>query len=253
MARSTLISADSHVIEPADLWTSRIDRQFRDRAPRVVKELDGVKGDFFLCEEVPPFDVSGLAVAGVDPRDYEQRMAAGYPGVRPSGWDPAERIKDQDVDSVQAEVLYTSLGLVIYGIADAELRAASFRAFNDWLAEFCAYDRRRFVGIGLIPTDDVEQAAREVARCAQLGLKGGMIWASPPDDRPYDSASWDPLWAAAQDHAMPVSLHILTGAKGSGITDSVMKGYPCLPYAIAYSMNNLSSSGELTTSVIRGN
>ena len=36
-----LVSADSHIAEPPDLWTTRIDAKFRDRAPRLVSTDDG--------------------------------------------------------------------------------------------------------------------------------------------------------------------------------------------------------------------
>jgi predicted TIM-barrel fold metal-dependent hydrolase len=245
MSLNRVLSADSHVVEPADVWTSRIDARYRDRAPHVVKEANGIKGDFFVCEGLQPFSVSGFAVAGVDPREYSDKMAKGYPGVRPGSWDPVQRVKDQEIDGVQGEVLYTSLGMFLYGIEDGGLRAASFRAYNDWLAEFCRHDPRRFAGIALIPMDDVQEAVREVRRCADLGLKGGLIWGIPPEDRTYDNPVWDPLWAAAQDTAVPLSLHILTGRKGSGIGSSVMKSYPSLPHAIERSLSDLLFGGVL--------
>ena len=241
-----VISADSHVIEPADLWTSRIEQRYRDRAPHVIKEFRGVEGDFFLAEGLRPFPVSGLAVAGVDPKDYGEKMLAGYEAVRPSGWDPVERVRDQEVDGVEAEVLYTSLGMMLYGIEDGGLRAACFRAYNDWLAEFCRHDPSRFAGIGLIPMDDVEDAVSEVKRSADLGLKGGMIWGAPPADRPYDDPSWDPLWAAAQDTGLPLSLHILTEREDGGISGpSVMKAYPSLPHRLERSISDLIFGGAL--------
>jgi hypothetical protein len=40
MATYQLISSDSHIIEPADLWQERIDRPFRGRAPRLVHEAE---------------------------------------------------------------------------------------------------------------------------------------------------------------------------------------------------------------------
>ncbi len=36
MASYPVISSDDHVFEPADLWTSRLDKPFRDRAPHVI-------------------------------------------------------------------------------------------------------------------------------------------------------------------------------------------------------------------------
>ena len=245
MSMNRVLSADSHVVEPADVWTSRIDARFRDRAPHVEKEVNGVQGDFFVCEGLQPFPVSGFAVAGVDPREYSDKMFKGYPGVRPGAWDPGQRVKDQEIDGVQGEVLYTSLGMMLYGIEDGGLRAASFRAYNDWLAEFCSHNSHRFAGIALIPMDEVQEAVREVERCAKMGLKGGLIWGAPPDDRPYDNSIWDPLWAAAQDVAMPLSLHILTGRKGSGIGASIMKSYPSLPHMIERSLSDMIFGGVL--------
>ncbi len=241
-----VISADSHVLEPADLWTSRIERRYRDRAPHVIHEVKGARGDFFVCEGLRPFPVSGLAVAGVDPEDFGEKMLAGYEAVRPSGWDPVERIKDQDVDGVEAEVLYTSLGMMLYGIEDGGLRAACFRAYNGWLADFCRHDPRRLAGVGLIPMDDVQDAVAEVKRSVDLGLKGGMIWGSPPADRPYDDPIWDPLWAAAQEAGLPLSLHILTGSEGSGLDGTtVMKAYPSLPHRMERSISDLIFGGAL--------
>ncbi len=240
-----LLSADSHVLEPRDLWTSRIERRFRDRAPRIVDEAGGLSGDIFVCEELRPFAVAGLGVAGVDPSEYPERMLGGYDGVRPSGWDPAARLEDQDRDGVSGEVLYTSLGMALYGLKDGELRAASFRAYNDWLAEYCGHAPARLAGVGLIPMDDVPTAVAELERCARMGLRGGMIWGVPPQDRRYHDRSWDPLWAAAQAHDLPLSLHILTGADGPGVGDSIMWDYPFLPHALERSFADLIFGGVL--------
>jgi predicted TIM-barrel fold metal-dependent hydrolase len=44
-----------------------------------------------------------------------------------------------------------------------------------------------------------------------MGLKGALIWASPPPDRPYSDPLYDSFWAAAQELGMPISLHAVTG------------------------------------------
>jgi hypothetical protein len=41
------VSADGHVVEPADLWTTRIDKQFRAKAPRVESRPNG---DYYLID-----------------------------------------------------------------------------------------------------------------------------------------------------------------------------------------------------------
>jgi predicted TIM-barrel fold metal-dependent hydrolase len=83
--------------------------------------------------------------------------------------------------------------------------------YNDWLAEFCAYAPKRLAGLALISLYDIDEGVKELRRCAGRGLRGALIWASPPDDRPYASPLYDPFWAAAQELGMPLSLHSITG------------------------------------------
>ncbi len=212
MTRMRVVSADSHMMEPAELWTQRLDRRFSGRAPQVVKTD---RGYLFTAPGVYPFPVAGGFGLGRAGRELGEHFRnSGYEAARPGGWDPVERLKDQDIDGVEAEVLYTTLGMSLFGLADAELQQACFSVYNDWLAEFCSHDRRRLHGIGLISLADIGAGARELERCARAGLKGGMIYGSAPPTRPYFSREYDPLWAAAQDLEMPLSLHVFTRASG---------------------------------------
>ena len=209
MASEVLVSADSHMCEPPNLWTERIDRSFRDRAPRIVLNPPGQQGSFFVCEDLPPFRVNGAFAAG---KTFDKAfMEAGLEDALPGGWDPAARLRDMDEDGIAAEVLYTTCGFVLFWIEDAAFQEACFRAYNDWMAEFVAHDPKRFAGLGLVSLIDVDHAVRELTRCKEMGLSGAMIWAKPPEDRPYSDAAYDPFWAAAQEMNMPLSLHTLTG------------------------------------------
>jgi predicted TIM-barrel fold metal-dependent hydrolase len=245
MDAQKILSADSHVIEPADVWTSRIDRRFLDRAPRVIKHAGGREGDFFVAEGLRPFPVAGFAVAGVDPKDFAEKMAGGYPGVRPSAWDPELRIKDQDRDGVSGEVLYPSLAMRLFQMEDGELRAACFRAYNDWLADYCAHRPRRLAGVAMVSLDDPLEGVQELQRAAGKGLRGAMIWGAAPAERPYSDASYDPFWAVAHDLGTPLSLHILTERRGGSDFQSVMKGYPQLHHAVERSLTEIIFAGVL--------
>jgi predicted TIM-barrel fold metal-dependent hydrolase len=103
------------------------------------------------------------------------------------------------------------MGFVLFWLEDADFQRDCFRVYNNWLAEFCRYAPARFAGLALISLFDVDLAARELERCARMGLRGALVWASPPDDRPYSSKQYDAFWAAAQELRMPLSLHTLTG------------------------------------------
>jgi predicted TIM-barrel fold metal-dependent hydrolase len=168
-------------------------------------------GYLFTAPGVFPFPVAGGFGLGRGGRELGEHFRhSGYEAARPSGWDPVERLKDQDIDGVEAEVLYTTLGMSLFGLGDAELQQACFRVYNDWLAEFCSHDRRRLHGVALISLADIEAGTDELQRCARAGLKGGMIYGSAPAQQPYLSRDYDRLWAAAQDLEMPLSLHVFT-------------------------------------------
>ena len=214
MANKPLISADSHFVEPPKMWAERLDARFRDRAPRAVK-LEGKPGEYLACEDIAPAPLAAFFSAGVPAAEMPEFMKRGFDDAPKAVHDPAERIKDQDRDGVAAEVIYTSMGMPLFGLADAELRAACFRAFNDWATDYCSYDLKRLIPLGLITLEDIPAAVAELERIKRKGMAGAMIWGEAPADRPYSHPDYDMFWAAAQDLDMSLSLHILTGAKGT--------------------------------------
>ena len=114
MAEYKLISADSHVSEPPDLWATRVDQKYRDRAPRLAVDLPGKEGAYFLYEGYAPHPIGIGLGAGKSPEELAEFLTkATYADARPGGWDPAERVKDNDLDGVEADVLYTTLGFIL--------------------------------------------------------------------------------------------------------------------------------------------
>jgi len=190
-------SADSHVVEPLDLWVQRLPEHLRARAPR-IEEVDGRW--LFLVEGSPPRRMG-------PPRGEAKGTV-----FRAGGSDPDARAQDLDEDGVWGEVLYPTIALFGFVIPDPELRWATARAYNDWLAETFAAASTRFAGAALIPVQEPDEAVREIERVAGLGLRSVMLPMQSPADAPYNSDRYDPVWAAAQAHGMPVSFHVGTGA-----------------------------------------
>ena len=146
-----VVSADSHVMEPADLWLDRLDASLRERAPRVIEnpKPEGPRW-LFVVEGAAPFPVAGGFAAGRSGKELNEFLQKGYEAARPSGWDPTPRIDDQELDGVDAEVLYPTLGMPIFCISDAPLQRGCFRVYNDWLAEYCRYAPKRLYGVFLL-------------------------------------------------------------------------------------------------------
>jgi len=208
-----ILSSDSHVFEPPDLWTQRIDAAFRDRAPRMVR-IDGA--DVLVVEADQVLSGIGL-ISNAGARFDAPETISGrgrFEDVHRGGWDPEQHLADMRLDGVGGEVLYPSQGLFYFRVADSGLQAAIFRAYNDWLADFCRVDPSRLKGIAMISMDDVQAAIRELERTKRLGLAGAMITEYPLEDRRYDQPEYEPFWAAAEALDMPLSLHTATRRQG---------------------------------------
>lgn len=205
-----IISSDSHVIEPPDLWEKGMPASLRDRAPKVYfsEERDAW---MFGAPGVQEQAVGALFMAGNKPEDRERFRKEGFKLARPGGWDPIARKADMATDGVCAEVLYPSLGLGLYCINDAAFQEALFRTYNDWIIDYCSKVPDRLYGIGLISMYDVDHAIAEMERCKKAGMVGTMIWQVPDSRLPFTSDHYERFWAASAANEMPVHLHILTG------------------------------------------
>ena len=211
MPETTIISADSHVFEPVDLWETRMDRKFRERGPRFVADWQGKPGTWFVCEGITnPRSITSIAATGVAKEDLVKFKDVHHKDLRPGGYDPVERLKDQDIDGVSGEVLYATYAMQLYNIPDAELQEASFNAYNDWLAEMCSAAPDRLVGLALISMYNVDNAVKELQRWTKRGLRGAMIAVVPPEGTEYSEPRYEPFWAAAEDIGAPISIHTLT-------------------------------------------
>ncbi len=206
----SIVSSDSHVIEVPDLWEKGMSAAFRPRAPKAFFDE---KRDawMFGSAEVQIQAVGGLFMAGQQPENLEKFRKAGFAVARPGGWDPFERQADMVTDGVAAEVLYPSLGLGLYCVEDAALQEELFRAYNDWIIDYCQKVPDRLYGVALVSMYNIDHAIAEMERCAKRGVIGTMIWQVPHANLPFTSEHYERFWAASQDLDLPIHLHILTG------------------------------------------
>jgi predicted TIM-barrel fold metal-dependent hydrolase len=246
MSPETILSADSHVFEPINLWETRIERRFRERAPRFIADHEGRPGTWFVCEGVMPRSVASIAAVGIPKEELTKFQAAHYKDLRPGGYDPVERLKDQDIDGVSGEVLYATYAMGLYGMPDPKLQAASFNAYNEWMVEFCSEAPTRLVGLALICVHDVDQAVEELQRWTKRGLRGAMIACVPPVGTEYSQKHYDRFWSAAEDLSLPISIHTLTSNRppqyrfrGGG---RAAPGYPEPPMEVMLTLGEMLTS-----------
>jgi len=199
MTERRLISADSHVNEPPEMFAERLPVGLRDRGPH-LETIDGV--ECLVMEGMRPRKL---------PRGRDALTGEALARAQAGGWEPQLRLRDQDRDGVSGEVIFPTLGLQACFMApDAELQMALARAYNDWLAEIFVPYPQRFAAAAIIPMLDVEAACREATRAAKLGLRSLFLPCQVPA-RPYNDPAYDPFWAVAQDTGLTLTFHAGTG------------------------------------------
>ena len=226
-----VISADCHIDLiwlPPDLFTDNAPSAMKDRMPYVA---DGARGKEWVTKSGASFGLmNGMGSAG---RLYEpgkihrsDRMAAqgvyddGKKGIRRMT-DPDLRLKDQDRDGIQAEVLYGILGATSR-INDDEAAGEMLRIYNEWLSGFCNRHPDRFAGLACIPNHDIDAAVGEIERVARRGGVRGLEISRRGDMTPLWDPWWNPMWDAVAASGLPVHFHTI----GSGVRRDFTKLAP---------------------------
>lgn len=209
--RYRVISGDGHLEIPPEMWTDHVPAQWRDRAPRTVKLPTG--GDGVVMEGRDTY-VLGLAMGG---KPYQERNVVGETYEdNPGTGGPEQRLREQDQDGVDAEILYHTHQGVWRGIREDAGYKAILHAFNEWLAEdYCAYNPDRLIGMGNIPETGLDDAIAELEYCARAGLKGIML-RTYPNGKAVPMPEDNRFWAACRDLNIAITAHSTFGTQGRG-------------------------------------
>ena len=161
MATERIISADSHVNPPKDLWTH--DRPAAAQGARAARRVDAAGR--LLDRRLADHRRDRARLLGrPEARGVQVPRASTYKDMRPGSYDPKARLDDMDLDGVDAEVLYFG-GPVTQYAEDPELRALRRPRYNDWMVELSKAAPDRLIGLAHIPLLDLDEGmARARAR-----------------------------------------------------------------------------------------
>jgi predicted TIM-barrel fold metal-dependent hydrolase len=217
MTQLQVVDGDGHIMEePNDIWTpDRIDYdRWGDWVPHKVVE-DEIYETTFVGGAVRgggrELHDQMAAAVGMTPREFYDLLE----GLRrPGGHEPAARLADMDADGIDAVVLYPSFAMFfgpcdeIAALHDAEFVAACQRAYNDWLASFCAHDSTRLFGVAAVPLQDIALACAEVEHAVAAGLRGVFVRPSAYiDELPFNHHAYDDFWSTCERLDVPVAFH----------------------------------------------
>ncbi len=198
-----VINGDGHIDLNPDVWRERVAAKWRDRAPKRVTMPNG--SDAVVVDGGEPNTIGITRSVGVLHEDLAKQVPT-FENSAGTG-SPEQRVREQDRDGVDAEILFSQLTGVFKEAKDHDLYLDLFRAYNEFLAEeYMAASPDRLFPMGMLPTTGVDDAIQELGRCAKLGLKGVKL-NSYPSGKGYPTAEDDRFWAATIDLDMPLTSH----------------------------------------------
>ena len=224
--RYTLISSDGHASALVKDYREYFDPEHRAQFDAEVEATEPMR----VAYRADPARSFGKTMNL--PEELIQAFASiptlqvgGHPGAR----DPHQRMRDMDADGIAGEVLFPDVypethPLFITGSGargvrgdagatggkyyDVDLQYAGARAYNRWLADFCATASERWAGIAAVPVWDIDRAVREIEWAAEAGLRGGILLPSEAPELPLlNDPYYEPVWAACEEHDMPLNWH----------------------------------------------
>ncbi|BCO39217.1 amidohydrolase [Mycobacterium paraintracellulare] len=185
-----MVSADSHVNEPRDLWLDNLPTSKREQA------MQGIAGD---SEGGWSLILDGRHVGKAKSSENE-RLAA---------LDPEFRLNIMREEGIAGECIFPTIGLYVWMLQDPEGGRLSCRIYNEWIYDQLERQSPRFRCAGLVPSWSPEDAVAEVAYIADKGLGAVMIPAVATPN--WNDKTWEPLWSAIEETGLPVVIHSGTG------------------------------------------
>jgi predicted TIM-barrel fold metal-dependent hydrolase len=243
-----IISVDDHVVEPRHVWQTWLPERHREKGPRIERarwapfnrlggakysnemDDDGIPGDYWVFEDeviyvhksfvaIPLSATPDGDVSKFD-RTVMQMIPCTYDEMRPGCYDRDERVKDFELNWVDGSLPFPTFprfcGQTFLEAKDHDLGLACVRAYNDWMIEeWCGPSGGYNIPLGIIPLWDVELAVAEVRRNAARGMHAICFSEIPTRLKlpSIHSGEWDPLFAACDEHAVTICMHVGSSSK----------------------------------------
>lgn len=192
-----VLDADAHVVEPGGLFDAW--------APPGSDVLD--------LPATTPVELCGDSRLLADQLEH--------------GFDAPSYLRAMDAQRIDAAVLFPSMGLFVPYLPELDVNAsaAACRAYNEWIAEYCATDPRRLAAIGVVPQRWPDRAAAEVGHAAELGLVGVLVRPNHVGAAYLDDPAFDAFYAELADRGLVLGVHEALGVRAPTIGRDRFDGF----------------------------
>ena len=265
-----IISVDDHIVEPADVWTSRMPAKFKDAAPHIVRKDmpevtfvggkltvkeggGGAPADWWIYEKLQRPLLRVDSAVGV-PRDEVTMKGVTYEDMRPGSYSQKERLEDMDENHIEASLCFPTFprfcGQTFTEAEDKELALLCVKAYNDYqVEEWCAGTGGRLIPLIIVPLWDPHLAAEEVRRNAERGVRAVCFSEIPaylglPSIHDPDNY-WDPFFAACDETSTVVNMHIGSSSKMPSTSADA-------PAAVGSSLTHINAELSMTDFLLSG-
>jgi predicted TIM-barrel fold metal-dependent hydrolase len=219
-----LISVDSHMTEHPDCF-KRVQKEFPERAPRVVENPDGVgKGLWFVMEGLQPMHVGYFALGNVVEKPHGRKDMLIYRNSdefkntvtkfreeyryedHKADWSAPEYLAALEKDGVDIALVYASWARYNFHLEDQKLQRSLFSSYNEWMFEWVSYAPKQLFFAPLLSILDVDQACKDMRDYVKRGCKTVHLPTQIIGSGFYED-KYDKLWATAVDLNIPLSVH----------------------------------------------
>ena len=234
-----VIDADGHVLEPMSAWDGLAAEH------RVRSERDGIGLDhvYVGAQEIVTVSLGLLGSPGSHMEDFA--ASGGYEEAQPGGFDARVRLADMDTEGIDVAVLYPSVGLNFWAVEEPAAAVALARAYNDWLAGYCAADPGRLFGAAMLPFQDPQASVHELRRAHdELGFPAAFVRPNPCLGRSISHPAYEPVWAAAE--ALGVTIGIHEGSSNTIRTLGMDRPFnPLILHAVSHAFEQMLACAQL--------
>lgn len=214
-----IVDADSHVIEPLEMWEQYLEPAFKQFAPykntKVINEdISGQAGtreisepslkDLKIADEPICYKLSDSVL-----EEAEKQAIHNFWHYAVRDFNPESQVKAMQKLGTDISFLYPTMGLWVLAInkIEPQLAGALTRAYNNWLRDFCSYEPQLLRGVGAINQHDPIEMISELHRIADFGWKAVYLRPNPVKERLLSHPDYELFWTECEKLNIAVAIH----------------------------------------------